>query len=170
MDQRSNDKRSPAASPAEVREAQEAQQLAQQVAQQVAQASANHMYANDSATQALGIVLLEVRPGYARMQMTVRDDMLNGHRTCHGGYIFTLADSAFAFACNSYNQVTVAAGCAIEFLAPAFAGEVLVAEAVEQSRGSKTGVYDVTVTNPSGRKVALMRGKSHVWKGSVIPE
>lgn len=139
-------------------------------AQQLAQASAEHMYRNDAATQALGIALLEVRPGYARMQMTVRADMLNGHRTCHGGYIFTLADSAFAFACNSYNLVTVAAGCAIEFLAPALEGEVLVAEAVEQSRGSKTGVYDVTVTNPAGRKVALMRGKSHVWKGSVLPE
>lgn len=141
-----------------------------QAAQQLAQASADHMYANDAATQALGITLLEVRPGYAKMQMTVRDDMLNGHRTCHGGYIFTLADSAFAFACNSYNLVTVAAGCAIEFLAPAFEGEALVAEAVEQSRGSKTGVYDVTVTNPAGRKVALMRGKSHVWQGSVLPE
>lgn len=140
-----------------------------QPAQQLAQACADHMYANDAATQALGIALLEVRPGYARMQMTVRADMLNGHRTCHGGYIFTLADSAFAFACNSYNEVTVAAGCAIEFLAPAFDGELLVAEAIEQSRGSKTGVYDVTITNPAGRKVALMRGKSHVWKGSVLP-
>ena len=142
----------------------------EQAALQLAQACAGHMYGNDAATRALGIALLEVRPGYARMQMTVRADMLNGHRTCHGGYIFTLADSAFAFACNSYNEVTVAAGCAIEFLAPAFDGELLVAEAIEQSRGSKTGVYDVTVTNPAGRKVALMRGKSHVWKGSVLPE
>ncbi len=146
------------------------QQETLQAARQLAQACADQMYADDAATRGLGIALLEVRPGYARMQMTVRSDMLNGHRTCHGGYIFTLADSAFAFACNSYNQVTVAAGCAIEFLAPALAGEVLVAEAVEQSRGSKTGVYDVTVTNPAGRKIALMRGKSHVWKGSVIPE
>ncbi len=140
-----------------------------EAAQQLAQACAAHMYGNDAATRALGIELLDVRPGYARMQMPVRADMLNGHRTCHGGYLFTLADSAFAFACNSYNQVTVAAGCAIEFLAPAFEGELLVAEAIEQSRGSKTGVYDVTVTNPAGRKVALMRGKSHVWKGNVLP-
>ena len=139
-------------------------------ARQLAQATADHMYANDAATQALGIQLLDAQPGYARMQMTVCADMLNGHRTCHGGFIFSLADSAFAFACNSYNLVTVAAGCAIEFLAPAFEGELLVAEAVEQSRGSKTGVYDVTVTNATGRKVALMRGKSHVWKGSVLPE
>lgn len=149
---------------------QDLPQLPRDHAQQLAQACAAHMYNNDAATQALGIALLEIRPGYARMQMMVRADMLNGHRTCHGGYIFTLADSTFAFACNSYNQVTVAAGCAIEFLAPAFDGEVLVAEAVEQSRGSKTGVYDVTVTNPVGRKIALMRGKSHVWKGSVLPE
>ncbi len=149
---------------------QDLPQAAQADALQLAQACAAHMYGNDAATQALGIALLEVRPGYARMQMTVRANMLNGHRTCHGGYIFTLADSAFAFACNSYNQVTVAAGCAIEFLAAAFESEMLVAEAVEQSRGSKTGVYDVTVTNPAGRKIALMRGKSHVWKGSVLPE
>ncbi len=147
-----------------------ADQAASKSSQQLAQAAATHMYAQDAATQALGITLLEIRPGYARMQMTVRADMLNGHRTCHGGFIFSLADSAFAFACNSYNLVTVAAGCAIEFLAPALEGELLVAEAIEQSRGSKTGVYDVTVTNPAGRKVALMRGKSHVWKGSVLPE
>ncbi len=153
-----------------VRGADHAPPTAHQEAQHLAQATADHMYRNDAATQALGISLQEVRPGYARMTMTVRGDMLNGHRTCHGGYIFTLADSAFAFACNSYNLVTVAAGCAIEFLAPAFEGEALVAEAVEQSRGSKTGVYDVTVTNAAGRKIALMRGKSHVWKGSVLPE
>ena len=149
---------------------QDLPQATQDQALALAQACAAHMYGNDAATQALGIALLEVRPGYARMQMTVRADMLNGHRTCHGGYIFTLADSTFAFACNSYNQVTVAAGCAIEFLAPAREGEALIAEAIEQSRGSKTGVYDVTVTNPAGRKIALMRGKSHVWKGSVLPE
>lgn len=165
MDQRSEPKDAGA-----VRATEQDPKMAQQEAQRLAQATADHMYGNDAATQALGIALLEVRPGYARMTMTVRGDMLNGHRTCHGGYIFTLADSAFAFACNSYNHVTVAAGCAIEFLAPAFEGEALVAEAVEQSRGSKTGVYDVTVTNPAGRKVALMRGKSHVWKGSVLPE
>ncbi len=163
MDQRSDDQQGIAQDTKPAHEAQEE-------ARQLAQACADQMYASDAATRALGIALLEVRPGYARMQMTVRGDMLNGHRTCHGGYIFTLADSAFAFACNSYNQVTVAAGCAIEFLAPAFEGELLVAEAIEQSRGSKTGVYDVTVTNPAGRKVALMRGKSHVWKGSVLPE
>jgi acyl-CoA thioesterase len=134
----------------------------------LARATGEHMYARDRATQGLGIELLEVRPGYARMQMVVRNDMLNGHAMCHGGFIFTLADSTFAFACNSYNVQTVAAGCTIEFLASAFEGERLQAEASEQSRGGKTGVYDVVVTNPEGHKIALMRGKSHQLKGAVV--
>jgi len=134
----------------------------------LARATGEHMYARDKATQGLGIELLEVKLGYARMQMCVRADMLNGHAMCHGGFIFTLADSTFAFACNSYNMQTVAAGCTIEFLAPAFEGESLQAEATEQSRSGKTGVYDVVVTNPEGRKIALMRGKSHQLKGTVI--
>jgi acyl-CoA thioesterase len=139
-----------------------------QEAAALARATGERMYARDHATQGLGIQLLDVRPGYARMQMMVRQDMLNGHAMCHGGFIFTLADSTFAFACNSYNVQTVAAGCSIEFLAPAFEGELLQAEAIEQSRSGKTGVYDVVVTNPAGRKVALMRGKSHQLKGAVI--
>ena len=134
----------------------------------LARATGEHMYARDRATQGLGIELLEVRPGYARMEMKVRNDMLNGHAMCHGGFIFTLADSTFAFACNSYNVQTVAAGCTIEFLASAFEGERLQAEAIEQSRGGKTGIYDVVVTNPEGRKIALMRGKSHQLKGAVV--
>jgi acyl-CoA thioesterase len=137
--------------------------------QTLAQATAQHMYAQDNATQALGITLVEIHPGHARMQMTVRSDMLNGHGMCHGGFIFTLADSSFAFACNSYNVQTVAAGCSIEFLAPAFEGEVLTASAVEQSKSGKTGIYDVVVTNADGKKIALMRGKSHQLKGEVIP-
>ena len=134
----------------------------------LAQASAEHMYARDNATQGLGIQLIEVGPGYARMHMRVRPDMLNGHAMCHGGFIFTLADSTFAFACNSYNLQTVAAGCTIEFLAPAHEGEVLEAHATEQVRSGKTGVYDVVVTNADGKKIALMRGKSHQISGSVI--
>ncbi len=137
-------------------------------AAQLARACAEHMYARDNATQGLGITLLDVRPGYARMQMRVRADMLNGHAICHGGFIFTLADSTFAFACNSYNVQTVAAGCSIEFLAPAFEDDLLQAEAVEQSRSGKTGVYDVVVTNPAGRKIALLRGKSHQLKDAVV--
>ena len=134
----------------------------------IAQASAEHMYACDNATQGLGIQLMDVGPGYARMHMRVRPDMLNGHAMCHGGFIFTLADSTFAFACNSYNLQTVAAGCTIEFLAPAHEGEVLEAHATEQVRSGKTGVYDVVVTNADGKKIALMRGKSHQISGSVI--
>lgn len=140
-----------------------------QDAQAIAQATAQHMYAQDKATQGLGITLLDIHPGRARMQMTVRSEMLNGHGMCHGGFIFTFADSSFAFACNSYNVQTVAAGCSIEFLAPAFEGEVLTASATEQSKSGKTGIYDVVVTNAEGKKIALMRGKSHQLKGDVIP-
>jgi acyl-CoA thioesterase len=134
----------------------------------LAKASAEHMYARDNATQALGIQIIDVGPGLARMQMRVRPDMLNGHAMCHGGFIFTLADSTFAFACNSYNLQTVAAGCTIEFLAPAHEGEILEAQATEQARSGKTGVYDVVVTNSDGKKIALMRGKSHQISGPVI--
>ena len=127
------------------------------------------MFERDPASQALGMALDAIRPGYARMSMRVRDDMLNGHGTCHGGYIFMLADSAFAFACNSHNFNTVGAGCTIDYLAPARAGDVLVAEAVEQALAGKTGVYDVVVTDQDGRKVALFRGKSHRVAGHVVP-
>jgi len=115
------------------------------------------------------MVLAEIRPGYARMTMTVRADMLNGHATCHGGYIFMLADSAFAFACNSHNLSTVGAGCTIDYLAPGRAGDVLVAEATEQALQGKTGVYDVTVKTADGRTIALFRGKSHRIGGTVAP-
>lgn len=125
------------------------------------------MYARDPASQALGMLLDEIRPGYARMSMRVRGDMLNGHATCHGGYIFMLADSAFAFACNSHNFNTVGAGCSIDYLAPGREGDVLVAEAVEQALAGKTGVYDVKVSNQEGRTVALFRGKSHRVSGMV---
>jgi acyl-CoA thioesterase len=127
------------------------------------------MYERDPASQALGMTLDAIRPGYARMRMRVRDDMLNGHGTCHGGYIFMLADSAFAFACNSHNFNTVGAGCTIDYLAPGRAGDVLVAEAVEQALSGKTGVYDVVVTDQDGRKIALFRGKSHRVAGHVVP-
>ena len=148
----------------------EHQQLndAPQRAQQLAQATAAHMYANDAATRALGIQLIDAQPGRARMQMTVRADMLNGHRTCHGGFIFSLADSAFAFACNSYNQNTVASAAHIDFLAPAREGETLEAEAIERSAAGRTGVYDVTVRTGDGRTVALFRGKSARISGQVI--
>ena len=135
--------------------------------QKLAELAGKTMYENDPASQALGMVLAAIRPGYARMTMTVRADMLNGHRTCHGGYIFMLADSAFAFACNSHNFNTVGAGCTIDYLAPGREGDVLTAEAVEQALAGKTGVYDIAVTNAEGRTVALFRGKSHRIPGLV---
>lgn len=137
-------------------------------AQALAEATAASMFARDAATQALGMEIIKMGPGYARMAMKVRPDMLNGHQTCHGGFIFTLADSAFAFACNSYNVTTVGAGCSIEYLAPGRAGDVLTAEAIEQVRQGKTGIYDVIVTNQDGVRIALFRGKSHQVKGEVI--
>ena len=137
--------------------------------QALADLAGKTMYERDPASQALGMTLDAIRPGYARMRMRVREDMLNGHGTCHGGYIFTLADSAFAFACNSHNFNTVGAGCTIDYLAPGRAGDVLVAEALEQALAGKTGVYDVVVTDQDGRKVALFRGKSHRVAGHVVP-
>jgi acyl-CoA thioesterase len=124
---------------------------------ELARATAEAMYASDACSRALGFELLEVRPGYARLRMTVRTDFLNGHQICHGGLIFTLADSAFAFACNSYNISTVAGG------------DVLTAEAVEQTLIGRTGIYDIRVTNRAGETVAMFRGKSAQIKGNVIP-
>jgi len=135
--------------------------------QALAELAGRTMYERDPASQALGMELAQIRPGYARMTMAVRQDMLNGHQTCHGGYIFMLADSAFAFACNSHNHNTVGAGCTIDYLAPGRLGDVLVAEAVEQALSGKTGVYDVNVSNQDGRTVALLRGKSHRIGGLV---
>jgi acyl-CoA thioesterase len=137
-------------------------------AQALAELAGKTMYERDPASQALGMTLDTIRPGYARMRMRVREDMLNGHGTCHGGFIFMLADSAFAFACNSHNFNTVGAGCTIDYLAPGRAGDVLVAEAVEQALAGKTGVYDVVVMDQDGRKVALFRGKSHRVAGHVV--
>ena len=140
-----------------------------QNAQALAELAGRTMFERDPASQALGMVLDDIRPGYARMTMTVRADMLNGHATCHGGYIFMLADSAFAFACNSHNLSTVGAGCTIDYLAPGRAGDVLLAEAIEQALQGKTGVYDVTVKTADGRTIALFRGKSHRISGTVAP-
>ena len=139
-------------------------------AQALAEAAAASMLSRDNATLAMGIALAEVRPGYARMTMTVRADMLNGHQTCHGGFIFSLADSAFAFACNSYNMNTVGAGCTIDYLAPGREGDVLTADAVEQALAGKSGIYDVKVSNQEGRTIALFRGKSIRVAGEVIQE
>jgi len=142
--------------------------LASEDAQALAERVAQAMWARDDASQRLGMRIVEVAPGRATLTMAVRADMLNGHAICHGGFIFTLADSAFAFACNSYNLNTVASGCAIEFLAPAREGEVLTATAYERSIAGRTGVYDIEVANQRGQTIALFRGKSYRIKGHVI--
>jgi acyl-CoA thioesterase len=138
-------------------------------ADELARATAAAMFEADACSRALGIELLDVREGYARMQMRVRADFLNGHRICHGGLIFTLADSAFAFACNSRNINTVASGCSIEFLRPVHGGDMLTAEAAEQSLTGRTGIYDIRVVNRANEIVAMFRGKSAQIKGTVIP-
>ena len=128
------------------------------------------MFARDRASQALGMRIVHIGPGEASLTMTVRGDMVNGHAICHGGYVFTLADSTFAFACNSYNHNTVAQGCAIEFLAPAREGDVLEARGRERSRAGRTGVYDIEVRNQRDETIALFRGKSYRIKGHVLEE
>ncbi|RIX43482.1 MAG: hydroxyphenylacetyl-CoA thioesterase PaaI [Rhodocyclales bacterium GT-UBC] len=139
-----------------------------EAAQSLAEATAAAMWTRDRAAQALGLRIDAVRPGYARLSMAVRPDMVNGHHICHGGMIFSLADTAFAYACNSYNKNTVASACHIDFLAPGKEGETLEAEAIEQSQSGRTGVYDVTVRSASGRTIALFRGKSYRISGEVI--
>jgi acyl-CoA thioesterase len=135
---------------------------------QLAAASAESMFANDRASKLLGMEIDSVTPGRARMRMTVREDMLNGHDVCHGGYIFALADSCFAFACNSHNNNTLAAGARIEFLAPGRLGDVLEATATEIALGGRTGIYDVVVANQDGVRLALFRGNSHRIKGNLV--
>ncbi|MEO1061997.1 MAG: hydroxyphenylacetyl-CoA thioesterase PaaI [Actinomycetota bacterium] len=118
------------------------------------------MYDDDAAAQLLGIELVEVGEGTAVTRMSVRPDMVNGHDVCHGGVIFTLADTAFAYACNSYGPVTFAAGASIEFLAPGRGGAVLTATAHESYRQGKNGHYDVEVVDDDGTTLALFRGRS----------
>ncbi|WP_420376038.1 hydroxyphenylacetyl-CoA thioesterase PaaI [Pollutimonas sp. H1-120] len=138
--------------------------------QALAELTAKTMYDGDAASQALGARVVSVGPGQASMSMTVRADMLNGHKTCHGGFIFALADSTFAFACNSRNAATVASGCTIDYLAPGFEGDVLTAHATEYSLAGRTGVYDVQVTNQDGKRIAIFRGRSYRIKGQVVGE
>ena len=135
------------------------------LAQQVGQV----MFAKDRATrETVGMDLLSCTPGRASMRMVVQDKHLNGHQTCHGGFIFTLADSTFAFACNSHNNNAVAAACSIEFLKPAHLGDELLTEGVEQVLSGRHGIYDVKVTNQRGETVALFRGKSAQIPGTVV--
>lgn len=122
------------------------------------------MWSNDLASQELGITVLVDRPGAAEARLEVRRTMVNGHDICHGGYIFTLADTAFAFACNTYNRVTVAAGASIEFVRPGGLGDTLTATAIEAHRGGRTGIYDVNVTNQDGELIAIFRGRSYATR------
>ena len=133
--------------------------------QRLAEHVRSAMFANDGASQALGMQVTAISPTSATVTMTVRADMLNGHATCHGGFITALADSAFAFACNAGNEMTVASGLSIDFLAPGREGDVLTAEGVEVSRAGRTGVYDVTVRNQRGELIAVFRGRSYTMKG-----
>ena len=137
-------------------------------AQALAEAVAEAMWSRDRAAQALGMRIDSVAPGRATLSMPVRSDMVNGHHICHGGLIFSLADTAFAYACNAYNLNTVASGCNIDFVAPGKEGDTLQAIAVERSRSGRTGVYDVTVRDSAGKDLALFRGKSYRIAGEVI--
>ncbi|HEX5207017.1 MAG TPA: hydroxyphenylacetyl-CoA thioesterase PaaI [Steroidobacteraceae bacterium] len=137
--------------------------------QRIAELAAQALFANDPASANLGIRIESVRPGGARLRMTVRSDMVNGHGMCHGGMVFALADSAFAVACNTYNAVTVAAAASIDFLAPAQAHDELTAEARELWRSRRSGIYEISVSNQRGETIALFRGRSHCIGGPLVP-
>jgi acyl-CoA thioesterase len=126
----------------------------------LARACADAMWAEDSASRGLGMVIERIAPGQAVLSMPVVERMVNGHKVCHGGFIFSLADSAFAFACNTYNEVTLAQHCAVTFLSPARLGETLTAAAVERVRAGRSGIYDVRVTTEDGTVIAEFRGHS----------
>jgi len=134
-------------------------------AQRTADLVREGMFRNDRASKMLGMRIVDVAPGSATLAMTIRDDMLNGHDICHGGLITTLADSAFAFACNSYNELTVASGFSIDLLAPGRLDDVLTARCVEVSKAGRTGVYDTEITNQRGERIAMFRGRSYTMKG-----
>ncbi|KZM49793.1 hydroxyphenylacetyl-CoA thioesterase PaaI [Labrenzia sp. OB1] len=138
--------------------------------EELARACAQRMWSQDTASQDLGLSLDHIAPGHSVMSVTVSKSMTNGHGTCHGGYLFTLADSAFAFACNTYNQITVAQQCSITFLAPAHLGDRLTATARERSRQGRSGLYDVTIENQNGDTIAEFRGNSRTTKGTILPE
>ena len=129
---------------------------------------AETLLAREGTGSAWGVVIEEAREGYARIRMDVRDDMLNGHAQAHGGMIFALADTAFAYACNSRNVTTVAQHASIAFLAPAAAGDVLVAEARETALAGRSGVYQVSVSTADSRKIAEFTGLSRSIGGAVI--
>lgn len=143
--------------------------VSQMTPQELAEASAKAMWNDDSASQRLDMSLDHVAPGAATLSMTITEAMSNGHGNCHGGYIFTLADSAFAFACNSYNQMAVAQHCSVTYLIPGRIGDRLTAAATETSRRGRSGIYDIRITNQNGEHVAEFRGHSRTVKGTHLP-
>ena len=143
--------------------------MTRMTAQGLAEACAKAMWDEDKASASLGMALAAVAPGQSEITMTITEAMVNGHGTCHGGYLFTLADSAFAFACNSYNQRTVAQHCSVTFLAPGRLGDKLRAVAREASRTGRSGIYDIDIFNQNGVKIAIFRGHSRTVKGEFFP-
>lgn len=137
-------------------------------AQDLAARSAAAMWTDDNAAQHLGMTLVRVGPGRATLSMRVGDTMVNGHGLCHGGYIFTLADTAFAYACNSYGQRTVASSAQIAFIAPGKRGMTLTAEAAERQRGERSGIYDITVRDEQSNIIAEFRGASRSIPGRLV--
>lgn len=138
--------------------------------QALAEACTDNLWRNDRCTKALGITLEKISPGSAVLSMKVTEDMLNGHHTCHGGMMFTLADSAFAFACNGTSVVNVAQHCSVSFLKPVYQDEIIVATALERWREGRSGIFDVTLTNEAGESVAEFRGHSRSVSGNNLPE
>jgi acyl-CoA thioesterase len=144
--------------------------MSESAGSELALRAARALYARDRASQALGMQLAAAGPGWARVTMVVRPDMVNGHGSCHGGLVFALADSAFAFACNSHNEATVAAAAAIDFLSAARAGDELTADARELWRTRRNGIYEITVVNERDERIALFRGRSYRIDGQVVSE
>ena len=138
-------------------------------AQRVAELCAQALFAADQASKNLGMRVVAVKPGFARLRMAVRGDMVNGHGMCHGGIVFALADSAFAVACNTYNAVTVAAAASIDFLAATRVDDELTAEARELWRSKRSGIYEISISNQRGEPIALFRGRSHCTGGQIVP-
>ncbi len=142
--------------------------MAEPSPQQIAEKVRDAMLAGDHATKMLGMRIVEVGPGRAVIEMVVRQDMLNGHAICHGGLIATLADSTFAFACNAYNELSVASGFSIDLLAPGRLGDLLTATCHEVSKSGRTGVYDTDVLNQRGERIAVFRGRSYTARGKPV--
>ena len=149
---------------------EQTQPQTQPQAQQLAEACAAKMWAEDATSQAMGMQIEHIGPGRATLSMRVREDMLNGQGHCHGGMMFTLADSAFAFACNAYNQFTVAQHCSVSFIRPALPGERLIATATECQRSGRSGIYDVMLHNQNNDLVAVFRGHSRTVKGQHLAD